>query len=120
LRLGLGSNDQSLLAFPILDRGVLVLGLIMVTPLGSLQALVLATRKKGQTLGAMFARMLVVITKAIHVLVPALTVSNTTSKGTKSSLGLSLYFSEIHLGNTVLGRQLGGGGSGTAVCRSVE
>jgi hypothetical protein len=75
--------------------------------------------QEGPNLGAMFARMLIVMMKAIDVLVPTLTVSNATSEGTKSSLGPSLYFSEIHLGNAVLSHQFGGGGSGTARCRGI-
>jgi len=47
------------------------------------QALVLATGEERQPEGPVFATVLVVIPKTVHVLVPSCTIANTTSVGTK-------------------------------------
>jgi len=50
------------------------------------QALMLATGKECETKGAMFAAVLVVIPKTVHVFVPSWTITDTTSVGTEPLL----------------------------------
>jgi hypothetical protein len=53
-----------------------------VRPLSN-QAFVLSTREKGQTESPVFATVLVVVPKTVHVLVPPCAIANTASVGTK-------------------------------------
>lgn len=42
------------------------------------------------------------VTKAVHVLVPALTVTDAASKGTEAALGLALDLAQLTLGDQVV------------------
>jgi hypothetical protein len=67
-----------------------------------LEALVLSAREQRQPHCAVVARVLVVVTKAVHVLVPALTVTNAAGKGTEAALGLAFDLAQLTLGDQVV------------------
>jgi len=62
-----------------------------------LQTLVLTTRKQRKTNRTVVARVLIMITQTVHVLVPALAIRDATSKRPQSSLSLPLNFPHLTL-----------------------
>lgn len=64
-----------------------------------LQTLVLATREEGEPNSAVIARVLIVIPQPIHVLIPPLTIADSTCKWTKPLLRLPLHLPQLALRN---------------------
>lgn len=62
-----------------------------------LQALVLAAGQQCETHSTMVARMLIVISQAVHVLVAPLTIANATRKGSQTLLSLALHLAQLAL-----------------------
>lgn len=62
-----------------------------------LETFVLSTGKESKTDCTMVTRMLVVIPQAVHVLVPALAIADTTGKRAESALCLAFDFTHVTL-----------------------
>ena len=64
-----------------------------------LQTLMLPTRKKRKPNSTMIARMLIMIPQPIHILIPPLTIPNTTRKRPQPLLSLLLHLPQLRLGD---------------------
>lgn len=62
----------------------------------------LTAGKESQTLSTVFARVLVVVTETVHVLVTALAIADATRKRSQSPFGFFFDFAQIHFRNTIL------------------
>ena len=67
-----------------------------------LEAFVLPAGEQSKTYCAVVARVLIVVAKAVHVLVPALAVTDAASKGTEAALGLAFDLAQLTLGDQVV------------------
>ena len=64
-----------------------------------LQTLMLPTRKKRKPNSSMIPRMLIMIPQPIHILIPPLTIPNTTRKRPQPLLSLLLHLPQLRLGD---------------------
>jgi len=69
---------------------------------GVLQAFVLSAGKQCESYCTVVARVLIVVPKAVHVLVPPLTVAHTARKRTEAALCLAFDLAHLTLGDHVV------------------